>query len=72
MADATSMVSVYLECTHWPVVRDSEGRERRAGDHYGDIECPFCDHVLAPEKTTLNVGDKCKRCSGTVVRIEPW
>lgn len=54
-----------------PIMRDNRGRIRTATDHYGDVECPFCDHVLAPENTPVILGDKCKRCSGEVIGFEP-
>lgn len=66
-----TMVSRYLECSHWPVLRDSEGRERSAGDNYGDIECPFCDFVVCNDGATLTVGDQCKRCKATVAYLKP-
>jgi hypothetical protein len=65
------MVPVYLECTHWPTLRAKDGTDRRAGDSYGAIECPFCDYVLCPERGTLWVGDRCKRCEAIVVCLTP-
>lgn len=71
MDDIETLTPVYLENTHWPVMRSGD-RVRRAADNYGDVECPFCDVVVTPERNLVTVGDKCWRCGAAVVRIAPW
>lgn len=63
----TSIVARYLEIWDWPMLQDSQGTVKSAGDNYGDIECPFCDYVICTEGNVLSIGDRCRKCSGTVV-----
>jgi hypothetical protein len=65
-----TMRPVYLESMHWPVMKSASGQVRRAADNYGDVECPFCDVVFAPERTQVSVGDKCKCCGAEVIEIQ--
>lgn len=69
--DNQSMVPVYLNWTHRVHVVDGDGkRPSEAVDHYGDAACPYCDFNICNERDTLRVGDKCRRCGATVVRLE--
>lgn len=64
------IIARYLENRLWPICQDSDGRKRSAGDNYGDIECPFCDHVLCVEGNELRLNDKCLRCKAEVVEFD--
>jgi hypothetical protein len=65
----TEITPVYLENKHWPVAKNSE-EEERCGENYGDVECPFCDSVICPERKLLRLGDKCWSCHAEIVRFE--
>ena len=64
-----NMIPKYLENDIWPIIADITGLERSASDHYGDIECPFCDRVICPEGKVLEVGDVC-HCKAKVIRFK--
>lgn len=64
-------VNVYRQETH-RVVMESCGRRRACGDNYGDIECPSCDAVVAPEGHQMRLGDKCWRCGAVIVAFVPY
>lgn len=49
-----------------PVLQDSDGRERRAVDNYGDIECPFCDVVISSEHMQGPL-KACWRCESKIL-----
>lgn len=51
----------------WPQMTDSIGRIKSCGDNYGDLECAFCDAVIAPEGTEIRKGHTCWRCSASVL-----
>lgn len=70
---ANQMIPEYLNMSHNVIMKNSGGDiTRKAADNFGDIECPFCDFVLAPEKTILKTGQRCKRCNAFVDDLEPW
>lgn len=64
------IIAKYLENRFWPICKDRDGRKRVAGDNWGDIECPFCDHVLCAEGHKLKINDKCKICKATVIEFK--
>jgi hypothetical protein len=61
------IVARYLNTWRWPICKSGE-RERKCGDNFGDIECPFCDKVLCAEYSVLRIGDNCS-CGAEVVRF---
>lgn len=65
------MIPKYLESPARPFAKDGQGAVRECADNYGDVECPFCDHVICPEGKLLKVGDKCPNCPAVIVELRP-
>lgn len=66
----TEITARYEENYDWPILRTESGREKGAGDNFGDIECPFCDKVLCNEGSVLKIGDKCRSCGAEVIKFK--
>jgi hypothetical protein len=68
----TKIIPKYLQNEAWPICQDSYGRKRKATDNWGDIECPFCDHVICAEGCELKINDKCSRCNAKIIEFKPF
>ena len=67
----TKIIPKYLQNEAWPICQDSYGHQRKATDNWGDIECPFCDHVICAEGSELKINDKCSRCNAKIIEFKP-
>jgi hypothetical protein len=67
------MKPCYEKNDFWPILQAKAvpGRMHAAAENYGDIECPFCDHVITPEGSIIRVGQECLACHAKVVFIVP-
>lgn len=65
MSDLQLWASNYDKNEHWPYM-EREGRRYSCGDNYGDVECAFCDKMIAREGEEIAVGHACWNCGAAI------